>query len=92
MLRGEAVLCGFTVHLRPLNPHGNVEVVKCHQLGHGEGGRMHKNPTKGGHCQERGSGGRWGSPLSAPRPQPPLPPSSGADGKAALSPWALGGR
>lgn len=70
-LRGEAALCGFTVHLCPLNPHENVEVVKCHQLGRGEGGRTRKAPTKGGHCLGRGSGGSAGEPAECPSPPAP---------------------
>lgn len=70
-MRGEAALCGFTVHLCPLNPHEYVEVVKCHQLGRGEGGRTRKAPTKGGHCLGRGSGGSAGEPAECPSPPAP---------------------
>lgn len=75
-----AALCGFTVHLCPLNPHVNVEVVKCHQLGRREGGRARKTPTKGSYCLGRGGGGVGKGPRCVPLgpPQPPPPHSSGA--------------
>lgn len=75
-MRGEAALCGFTVHLCPLNPHENVEVVKCHQLGRVEGGRTRKTPTKGGHCLGRGSGGPAGEPSECPSPPSPHCPTA----------------
>lgn len=85
-MRGEAVLCGFTVHLCPLNPHENVEVVKCHQLGCREGGRRRKTPTKGGHCLGRGSGGLAGEPAECPSPPSPHCPTAQVPMKRQLYP------
>lgn len=85
---GGSCFCGFTVHLCPLNPHVNVEVVKCHQLGHREGGQACKTPTKGGHCLGRCGGGPAGEPTCVPLepPSPHHPTTQVPDEKAALSP------
>lgn len=85
---GEAAHCGFTVHLCPLNPHVNVEVVKCHQLGRGEGARACKTPTKGGHCLGRAGGGPAGEPAECLSVPSSLhhPTAQVTDEKAALFP------
>lgn len=55
-----------------------------------EGGRTHKTPTKGGHCQGRGNGGPAGEPTECPSPPAPTAPQLRCRWKGSfipLGPW-----